>query len=555
MLLGGTAAAQPSPQAPAPAASALAAAPDKQTILGMPATGLPAPPEPAPPAPAFAPAMKTMLGVAMPGIAPMHAPTPAPAPARVQPSVPAQTMSTLLGVAAPGVAPTQPDKPARDRGPSTPRMPTAPLPAAPILPPPPPLVVEPLPAPPSSRAVKSGVPAIALVAIVFVVVAVIGVGAALLVLRQGAALAAQPQLDENGKESLKIRCDSCPDGTTITLGASFAKVAANACVLPLPAPLSVGDNDLDMKIERPAPGRTETVKVHVPVAYRVKADLSTLTAVPPTVTVRVEAGPGAEVTVDGKPVSLDATGKASPTIDVTKDVEGPSDEAKTIDLKIPFSVKAKGAAAAESGQLAVRAGVAPLHLDAPGRDLFTTAPSVAIVGQAKPGATLSVDGQGAAVDAQGHFGVRMDIALGERTLAIVTAAPPLAPRTVHAKVTRVTRLDDAAKTLDGRGPLAFDAFRADPTGSVGKLVVVDGEVVEARGGKGHTVFLVDEKKACSGATSCLVRIVQGEEIAAARGDAIRAYGTLVGTVTSGDRSVPDVEGSLVVTTPRGGKKK
>jgi hypothetical protein len=52
-----------------------------------------------------------------------------------------------------------------------------------------------------------------------------------------------------------------------------------------------------------------------------------------------------------------------------------------------------------------------------------------------------------------------------------------------------------------------------------------------------------------------VRIVQGEEIAAARGDAIRAYGTLVGTVTSGDRSVPDVEGSLVVTTPRGGKKK
>jgi hypothetical protein len=149
----------------------------------------------------------------------------------------------------------------------------------------------------------------------------------------------------------------------------------------------------------------------------------------------------------------------------------------------------------------------------------------------------------------------MDIASGERTLAIVTAAPPLAPRSVHAKVARVTSLDDAAKTLDARGPLAFDAFHADTTSSTGKLVVVDGEVVDARGGKGHTVFLVDEKKSCSGATSCLVRIVHGEEITAARGDAIRAYGYLVGTVTSGDKSVPDIEGSLVVTTPRAGKKK
>src|SRR5262249_50799844 len=155
-------------------------------------------------------------------------------------------------------------------------------------------------------------------------------------LRSGVPLTAQPQLDESGRESLRIRCESCPDGTTVALGASSARLASHAAELPLPAPLSIGDNDLEMRIERPPPGRGETVKIHVPAAYRVKAALSTLTAAPPAITVRVEAATGTEVVVDGKRVTLDTTGKASPTIDVTAEVEGPSDDLKTIDRKIPF---------------------------------------------------------------------------------------------------------------------------------------------------------------------------------------------------------------------------
>jgi hypothetical protein len=253
-------------------------------------------------------------------------------------------------------------------------------------------------------------------------------------------------------------------------------------------------------------------------------------------------------------VTLDAAGKASPTIDVSAEVEGPSDDLKTIDKKIPFSMKPKGAPAAEAGQLVVRSAVAPLHLDAPGRELFTDRPNAAIVGQTKPGATLTVDGQSAAVDAQGHFGVRMDLpSSGENVLHIVASAPPLAPRTIQAQVVRVASLDEGAKTLDARSPLAFDAFSGDPASNVGKLVVIDGEIVETRPSRGHTVLLIEEKKACGAAGSCLARVVHGEEVTGNRGDAIRAYGRLAGTVSSADKVIPDVEGSLVVVT-RGKRK-
>jgi len=524
--------------------AAMPALGDKQTILGMPAVGAPANAPVANPQ-ALPSAMKTMLGVAMPGIAPTHERPPEP-PGR---------MGTLLGVAVPGIAPTRPG----EQG-ASPSAPMHPAPSArvdeappPIVPPPPPLVVEPLPEPPRPVA-KKGVPAVAVVAIVFVIVLLIGGGAALLVLRSGAPLSAQPQLDETGKESLAIRCESCPDGTVIALGASSTKVEGGAAVLPLPAPLSIGDNRLEVQIDRPGAGRDETVKIHVPVAYRVKADLSTLTSTPPAITVRVEALEGTEITVDGQPVTLDASGRGSRSIDVAGEVEGTSSEQKVLERTIPFTVKPKGSTAPESGQLVVRATITPLHLDAPGVELFTDRSTAAVVGQTKPGGTLSIDGQSVAVDAQGRFAVRVELpAQGDKTLTLVASAPPLAPRTARAKVVRVASLDAAAKTLDAQGPIGVDTFGADTAANVGKLAVVEGEVLEIRIAQGYTVMLVEEKRACSAKGACVVRVVHGEEVRAARGASVRAYGRILGTVSSGGKNVPDVEGVLVIV--RTGAKK
>jgi len=537
------------PAGPAPLGSAMPvdAGSDKRTMFGMPATGLPVPPpQPLPVPPAF----KTMLGVAIPGIAPTHDKPPPPAPI--------ERAGTLLGVAAPGIAPMAPGAPHRPPHGQPAQHVAAdmrrPAPPTPLVPPPAPLVVEPLPEAPQLPK-KKGVPAIAVVGIVFVLVALIGTGAALVILRSGAPLTAQPQLDETGKESLKIGCDSCPDGTTIALGASTSTVEGGTTLLPLPAPLSIGDNDLEMKIDRPPPGRDELVKVHVPVAYRVKADLATLTTAPAAITVRVEALPGTEVTVDERPVALDDSGKGSQTIDVTSEVEGPSDDQKAIDKKIPFTIKAKGAAAPESGNLVVRTGVAPLHIDAPGLELYTDRSTGNVSGQVKPGGTLTIDGQSVTVDADGRFAVRVELpADGEKTLTIVANAPPLAPRTVRSKLVRVASLEAAAKTLEAKSPLRFDAYGADPKSRIGQLAAVEGAIQDIRVTQGHTVMAVEEKKSCSAGTgACLVRVVHGEEVKAGRGDTIRAYGRVEGTAISNGRTIPDVEGALVITKPAGKK--
>jgi hypothetical protein len=475
-----------------------------------------------------------MLGVAIPGIAPTQDRPPAPPP---------DTSGTLLGVAAPGIAPLGSGGVAHDASRGAPPAPP------PIVPAPPPLLDEPLPERPL-RARRKGIPAVALVGILFAIVIAAAAVGAVVMLRSGSPLAAQPQLDGTGKESLEIRCASCPDGTIVSLGASSSKLEGGAALLPLPAPLAIGDNDLEMKIDRPAPGRDETVKVHVSVAYRVKADLSTLTADPAVVTVRVEAVPGTEITVDGRPVVLDASGRGALAIDVSAEAQGPSDEPRALDRKIPFTVKPKGAAASETRELTVRAGITALHLDAPGAELFTERATGNVAGQVKPGATITVDGQSVVVNERGRFGVRVELpAETEKTLTIVATAAPLAPRTVRAKLVRVASLEAASKTLDARSPLPFSAYAADPRAKLGALAVVEGEVQEIRVTQGSTVMFVEDKactSASGGPSACVARVEHGEEVRAQRGDVVRAYGRVVGSTTMNGKSVPDLEGALVV---------
>ncbi|MBX3188705.1 MAG: hypothetical protein KF819_16930 [Labilithrix sp.] len=550
----GVGAAAPEPEAPraAPAAPATAQ-PPLRTMLGMPATDLPAPGA-APPPPQAAPlppAQKTMLGVAIPGIAPTHAPQGEPDLRSKQ--------STMLGVAIPGVAPTHAGHQGQQGTVQMQARPPVHIPSqvqntalgiaapplAPIVPAPPPLVDEPLPESPAV-APKRGVPALAVVGILIALVLVAGGVGAFFALRPHAPLTAQPQLDENGRESLKIGCATCPDGTVVALGASSATITGGAAVLPLPAPLSIGDNDLPVKIDRPESGRDEEVKVHVPVAYRVRTDLTTLSAKPPAITVRVEATPGSEATVENEPVKLDANGKGSYAIDLSKETQGMGDT-KPIERKLSFAITPNGGKP-ETGQLTARTSAVALLLDAPGLDHVTEKTTAAVAGQTRPNATVTIDGQSAPVDAQGRFGVRVELAaLGERTLEIVASAPPLAPRIVKARIVRVASLADAAKELDAKSPIGFDAFGADPASKAGQSAMIEGEVVEARASGGHTLLLVDDRKTCAKGASCVVRAMHGEELALKRGDLVRVYGRVVGPVTAGGKTVPDVEASLVLT--------
>lgn len=559
--------------------------PALRTMLGMPASDLGLPPN-APSAPlpggpnnvggtmplTGAPAphnvQKTMLGVAIPGIAPTQGAPPATdssAPPSMQSaSALASKQSTMLGVAIPGIAPTHQAPPGGAAGSGPPgyaapsQQPKVHIPsqvqntalgmmAAPevkIVPRPKTLIDEPLPVMPQIPE-KKGVSALAVVGIVFAILLLAGGGIGIYALRSGGALTAVPQLDENGRESLKIGCPSCPDGTTVALGASSATVTGGAAVLPLPAPLSIGENDLGVKIERPAGGRNEEVKVHVPVAYRVRADLSTLSAKPPAITVRIEATPGSTATVEGKPIALDATGRGAYAIDLAKETDGPG-EAKTFERKIPFAITPKGGKE-EAGQLTARTGIVPLVLDAPGHELVTDKGTAPVAGQTRAGTTVTIDGQNVPVDAAGIFGVRVELAaVGDKPLEIVASAPPLAPRIAKVKITRVASLQEAAKAEDAQSPIGFDVFGADPAAKAGQKAVVEGEVVDARAKGGHTVLLIEDKKKCAKGASCLVRVIHGEDDKAARGDTVRAYGRVLGAVTASGKTVPDIEAIFVL---------
>ena len=98
-----------------------------------------------------------------------------------------------------------------------------------------------------------------------------------------------------------------------------------------------------MTIDRPGTGRDESVKLAVPVAFRIRADLSDINAKTPVVTVRVSAAAGSDVTVDKKALALDATGNGSYVIDVSADIEGPTEDVRLIDRRSTTRSPPRGA--------------------------------------------------------------------------------------------------------------------------------------------------------------------------------------------------------------------
>lgn len=541
---------QPAPAKPAPMA---------QTMLGFAAPNLQVPiaaaPAPAPPPPAPTPAapvagMKTMLGVAVPGIAPLAASAPQPQPAAPQSAKVGLGSGTILGVAMPGIAPTHAH--AHAGAPAPQPMPMGNPGRTMLLEQPPPIVPAPAPfvpeAAPSAPVVvkRRGIP-LAAVAILASVV-VLGGGAALLFFARGAgSLTATAKVSADGKEQLHLVCEGCPDGTKATWKGVSASFTQHQADLALPAPLAIGDNTFEIALDRPGVGRDETIKLVLPLAYRIRGDLAGLAASPPELRVDVEAEKGESVTVDGKPVALDANGKATVPYDVTADTTGTTDEARTIERKIPYEVVGKDRKKS-SGEVAMRVAVVPLHLDAPGLSIVSSEPRVWVAGKTSKGAAVTANGTPVAVAADGSFEGQIDLTDGEQTI-VVRATPAdatkAAPRTATVRASRVASLDAEAKKLGAAATLGGDALVRDPTGAVGQNVAVVGSVVDARSLHHHAVLLVDDKRDCKSGP-CLVRVEYGGDVDLKTGDAIAAYGVVAKPVTTPDgKTLPAVDAALV----------
>jgi hypothetical protein len=482
----------------------------------------------------------TMLGVAVPGIAPLSASVPSP---------PKSVQGTMMGVAIPGVAPTHGGSAPYpgDPGAFAPGMPrTQPRRAVEIAPMPPPLVDDEPDVGPAPHLQRRGVP-LGLVAGIAGIVAAIGGVVAFLFLRSP-PLIAQPRLDAQGHEELHLTCESCQDGTTAELFDARATFKNKEADLALGSPLKVGNNPLTIVLDRPKLGRDESVHVVVPVAFRIRADLAELTAARPAITVRVEALAGTDVKVDVKPVTLDAAGDGTYSVDIGSETEGPADELRMIDRVIPYAITPK-AGEPQVGKLTVRVGIAPLHLDAPGLHAVVEGSTFRLTGRTLKGASVTANGTAVHVEPDGTFAQPFDItSVGDLPVEVRGSAPQLAPRIAHFVVKRVEHLADEAKSREAQPEATYDDIAADLKAAIGKSTIVEGDVVEARTTAALTVAVIDDTRGCTHAqagSSCLVRVTYGGDTKFKHGDALRAYGRVTRVVPYGGSTVPEVEADFV----------
>ncbi len=496
----------------------------QKTVIGIPSP-LPEPPPPIAEARGhedrsrapFQPAKKTVLGVAMPGIAPLApgVPKPSPPPSPYPPhrsDFPSEMEASGPPIGMPPSEPwEEPPRPARS--PSRPR---------------------------ARRSERS-----ATLAIASGLVLAAGAAAFALLWRSPAPLRAEAHVDANGIDMLHLTCATCPDDTELRIGHVRAKIKDRVADISLPAPLDIGENRFKVELDRPDTGRDENVSLVVKIGYRIRPDLSTLEAERPLLRIAVEGVPLSTMTIDGKQLELGRDGKAQYDIDVSSDCTGFADETKTIERAIPYGV-VSSSGVNEQGVVNVRVGVVPLRLDLPLARAVIEGDRFPLAGRTGKNARLSVGEQLIGVGADGSFS-RSVVAplIGENAIALRASVPGQAPRSATLRVRRVERLADEAKAFSATAPLAFTELAADVQKHVGEPVVLTGEVVEARAqGGSKYVALLDVQKGCS-RPPCLARVVLSAETGPARGDPLQVFGHVSRAIAES----PGVQGAPKGTVP------
>ncbi|MBK6690683.1 MAG: zinc ribbon domain-containing protein [Myxococcales bacterium] len=540
----------PAPVAPPAPAAAPSAAGASRTVLGMPAMGGPVGVAGAPPgvpaAPQAAPMpmppgiddgrAKTMLGVAVPGIAPLQPGASMPAqPSAVPASGPARVSvanehRTMLGVPVPGQA----------------------APAAPIAtgifiaPAPAPLALEALPEPPS-RVTKRGAPLGIVAGALFALVLGIG-GTAAYLMRGGNPLVIQARPSPRGTDLLHIACDSCPDGTKLSVGAAASEVKAKSSDLELQTPLVVGENALTLHIDRPGSGRDEDVKAVVPVGFRVRMDLDKVGESPPAAKVVVEAAPGATVSLDGKPLALE-NGRGTWPLDLSADCAGMADETRAVEKTVTYEVTLKGQT--EKGAVTAKVGVPALRIDAPFAGTVLASEKFTVSGRTIKGATVTVNGRPVTVDAAGVFAEGFSAPTSTPLPVEVRATlPQSAPRTVSLKVRRSDRLEAEARAAQKAALSAkYTDILKDASSVAGKPFAVEGDLVDLRATNHQAVLLV-RSATCDRPEGCIFRVLSGAPAEGKTGTRILATGRITKLFSGGGTAVPEVEADIVVPVGR-----
>lgn len=409
----------------------------------------------------------------------------------------------------------------------------------PIVPAPAPFLEEAAPVRPEVVQ-KRGFPLAAAIAAAAVLVVLLGVGA-FFFFRAPPPLTATAGVDAQGQDQLELRCASCPDGTTITCGDARAQVTGQTARLAIP--LKVGDNPLALQIDRPGMGRDESVKLTVPVGFRLRADASELGSSAPKFVLRGELGAGHKLQIDGQDV-------AGPV--VTQDVSlgavasGPRDTVATFEKTVTYKVTYPDGHT-QDGTVNMKTRVLPLQIDTPRPGAWIDGENVGVAGRTTPGAIVVINGTPAPVNDKGVFQLTMPF---KGQVEIRTSLKDAASRTA---VVGIERVDASARKARQTAfaaesiPLNLELItRAEA--NLGKKVVIDGEVVESRSGPRQSVLLLNANVGgpARAKGDTLVRIVVGGPVVAERGARMRVYGSVAGLF---DNKVLELDAAFVARPP------
>jgi hypothetical protein len=479
----------------------------------------------------------TLIGVSTPielMAAPPPPPPPPPAP-EVKRNVP---KGTMMGVALPGIAPTN-DKPKP--------APVVARKAPAFVPPPPPPAAPPpgmttLAIEPESLPSKKGSRAPAVILIVLAVLGIAGV-IAWVSLRGHPPPSVRAEVRGDAAAlQLYLRCEKCADGTAIDLGEGRSASFLNSEVsFPLAAgEIKAGTNTfkgtVTQKGEKPHP-----LSLDVPIPYLVTPSLSPLAKGEPAIEVVFEVSKDVKsISVDGENVEIEG---GTATARVVVPVGG--DDAKTFDRTVKYEVtQAKGDPT--KGSLKLSVPYAPLRVGLPGRRPLVEGDGLDVSGHTQAGATVRL---GAAPDAptvvsdkDGLFKGRAKIASDAKTLEVRAFGPKLAPRAITMTLSR------DAKALRAEAVTPFDKIAEAPDANAGKIVVLKMTAEQSGEDEGRALAVGEAKCGATEPGKCpVVRILLPSGAAPAKGALIEVVGVVVRGVPilKGKATAIEIDASIV----------
>ncbi len=499
----------------------------------------------------------TMIGVAVPGVAPTHA--------GEGPVAPPKNKGTIMGVAIPGVAPTHAHTPQfQPPQPPPPYQPQHQHPHqqahgqyqqpaqqqtawAPQLAPPPAFV------PPTANQSEDEEPELSVrkpsraPVIALLVLALLGIaGALVFVLRPSGPPPLSSSIEgDSTAPRLVITCATCEDGSTIDLGSKNATFDdGKATIAITPKDLKAGKNVFSGKVV-PKGKKPQDVELEVAIPYLVHPSLAPLGKGEDHVDLVFELAPDAKgVEVDGE--TIEGTGKQ--TVAIT--IPPAADDAKTFEKTVTYRVLQKTGKPI-AGTLKLAIPYATLRIGLPGRRPFVIGDELEVTGHTAAGASVVV-GEDAPITADDKGTFKTKTKVGKATsLKIRAFAAKLAPRETTIALTAAASVDEITKLLRAEAKATtFEAIAAKPDAYAGKAVDLKLSVEQTAEEDGRAVAVGDVRcpAAAAGGACPVVRVLLPMGATVAKGDVIEVLGIVVRglSIEGGKTTAVEIDGSVVL---------